>query len=108
MCGCMLMHAMMNHEEHQHTSPSAPAPAGNVVSDTSGRQCAHCGFPLGQGFAFCPNCGMSLKTTECSACGQKVDPNWSACAYCGSPLGEVEKQPAHHKVLRMNQIRSNQ
>lgn len=95
MCGCMLMHAAMDHEGHQPAStpkanvmPAAPA--------SSGQRCAHCDFPLGQGFAFCPNCGMNLKTLECSACGQKVDPNWSACAYCGSPLGEAEKQPAHH------------
>ena len=96
MCGCMLMHAMMNHEEHQHTSPSAPVSAGNLVSAGSGQPCSHCGFHLQQGFAFCPKCGMSLKTTECPACGQKVDPTWSACAYCGSPLAMAEGQLAQH------------
>ncbi len=96
MCGCMLMHAAMDHEGHQTSSQPASTPQTNVMSAFSGRQCAHCGFSLQQGFAFCPNCGMNLKTSECSACGQKVDPNWSACAYCGSPLGEAEKQPAHH------------
>jgi predicted amidophosphoribosyltransferase len=92
MCGCMLMHATMNHDEHQPAS----TPQANVMPAANGQNCAHCGFPLGQGFAFCPNCGMNLKTSECPACGQKVDPAWSACAYCGSPLGEVEKQTAHH------------
>jgi hypothetical protein len=96
MCGCMLMHAAMDHEGHQTSTQPASAPQPNVMPASSGQRCAHCGFPLGQGFAFCPNCGMNLKTAECSACGQKVDPNWSACAYCGSPLGEAEKQPAHH------------
>ena len=96
MCGCMLMHAAMDHEGHQTSIQPASAPQANVMPATSGPRCVHCGFPLGQGFAFCPSCGMSLKTAECSACGQKVDPNWSACAYCGSPLGEAEKQPAHH------------
>lgn len=96
MCGCMLMHATMNHEEHQHASPSASVPTANAMSVASGQQCSHCGFHLQQGFAFCPNCGMSLKTAQCPACGQKVDPHWSACAYCGSPLGEAEKQPVHH------------
>jgi hypothetical protein len=92
MCGCMLMHAMMNHEEHQHSSQAASAPATSAIPATNGQKCSHCDFPLGQGFAFCPNCGMSLKTAECSACGQKVDPVWSACAYCGHPLGQTDRQ----------------
>ena len=86
MCGCMLMHAMTNHEEHQHSSP--------VVQSANVDKCSHCGFPLEQGFAFCPNCGSSLKTLKCDACGQKVAASWSACAFCGSPLGEKEKQSA--------------
>jgi predicted amidophosphoribosyltransferase len=92
----MLMHAAMDHEGHQTATQPTPVSQPSFMPAASGRQCVHCGFPLGQGFAFCPNCGMSLKIAECSACGQKVDPNWSACAYCGSPLGEAEKQPAHH------------
>jgi len=96
MCGCMLMHEAMDHEGHQASTQPSSAPQPNITSASSGQQCAHCGFPLGQGFAFCPNCGMSLKTAECPACGQKIDSAWSACAYCGSPLGEAEKQPAHH------------
>jgi predicted amidophosphoribosyltransferase len=95
MCGCMLMHAMMNHEEHQHSSESKKATSSNQMpAAASEAKCSHCGFPLGQGFAFCPNCGMSLKTMNCPACGQKADPTWSACAYCGSPLGKVERQQA--------------
>jgi hypothetical protein len=90
MCGCMLMHAMMNHDEHLHPSQAASAPATSAVPATNGQKCSHCDFPLGQGFAFCPNCGMSLKTAGCSACGQKVDPAWSACAYCGHPLGQTD------------------
>ena len=90
MCGCMLMHAMMNHEEHQHSSQAASAPAMSGMPATNGQRCSHCDFPLGQGFAFCPNCGLSLKTAECSACGQKVDPAWSACAYCGHLLGQTD------------------
>jgi hypothetical protein len=90
MCGCMLMHAMMNHDEHLHSSQAPATPATSVVPATNGQKCSHCDFPLGQGFAFCPNCGISLKTAECSACGQKVDPVWSACAYCGHPLGQTD------------------
>ena len=90
MCGCMLMHVAMNHEEHQHSAHSVSSPAMSAIPAANGKKCLHCDFPLGQGFAFCPNCGMSLKTAECDACGQKVDPAWSACAYCGSPLGQTD------------------
>jgi len=92
MCGCMLMHAAMDHEGHQTSTQPAPMSQPIVLPAVSRQKCAHCGSPLGQGFAFCPNCGMSLKTTECSACGQKIDPAWSACAYCGHPLGQTNGQ----------------
>jgi rRNA maturation endonuclease Nob1 len=39
---------------------------------------------------------MRLQETNCSACGQKVDPSWKTCAYCGSPLREAEKPPMPH------------
>ena len=83
MCGCMLMHALMDHDEHQHSSRSAPAvfPAANAT------KCGHCGFEVQQGFSFCPNCGISMKQANCAACGQKVEPTWNTCAHCGSPLG---------------------
>ena len=91
MCGCMLMHAAMNHEEQHHpASQSAPVPTANASSASSVRQCSHCSFPLQRSFAFCPNCGMSLQTAECEACGQKVDPGWKACAHRGAPLGELQ------------------
>ena len=92
MCGCMLMHAAMDHEGHQTSTQPASVSQPNVMPAVSGQKCTHCGFPLGQGLAFCPNCGMSLKTSECSACGQQVDLNWSACAYCGSPLRQTNGQ----------------
>ena len=94
MCGCMLMHAMINSQEHQTGTQTEP---GMHVMDTSGQQhCAHCGYPLQRGFSFCPGCGMSLRTAECPYCGQKVDPGWRACAFCGSPLGEALEQPVQH------------
>jgi len=89
MCGCMLMHAMNHQEGHQPSSHSDSAPTTNNVVDAS--QCAHCGFSLRQGFAFCPNCGTNLQTAECKACGQKVDPKWRMCPHCGSPLGELQR-----------------
>ena len=97
MCGCMLMHALMNHQEHNEHNPVAPSAFGSgaaTIPATSGQRCAHCGFPLHQNYAFCPGCGLSLQMAPCPACGQKVDPGWRACAYCGSPLGEALEQPA--------------
>jgi len=96
MCGCMLMHATMNHDGHQTAPQAGNIPAPIAVASVSDYKCAHCGFPLQAGYAFCPSCGMNLRSAECSACGQKVDPNWSACAYCGSPLGEAHERAAHH------------
>jgi len=91
----MLMHAAMDHSGHQETDHPAATPRASMTTAAGARPCAHCGFPLQPEFAFCPNCGMGLKTAQCPACGQKVDPAWSACAYCGSPLGEVQKEVMH-------------
>ena len=98
MCGCMLMHAAMDHQGHQHGATEheghqhwSPQQSAAAVTG-SGRKCAHCSFPLEEGFAYCPNCGMSAKSATCAACGRKVEATWSACAYCGHPIGEA--QPA--------------
>ena len=96
MCGCMLMHAGMGHQDHQPVAQSASAPGADAILVPNGQRCAHCGFLLQQGFAYCPGCGMSLQTVECPACGHKVDPSWRACAFCGSPIGEALEQSAHH------------
>ena len=88
MCGCMLMHAGMDHTGHQPANEPESMTQAKVMPGTSRQKCIHCSFPLQEGFAFCPNCGMNLKTVECPACGQRVDPTWRACAFCGSPLGK--------------------
>ncbi|GAB4505096.1 MAG: hypothetical protein Fur0043_20910 [Anaerolineales bacterium] len=90
MCGCMLMHAAMNHEGHQHAAPQSGGASAPAAVSAPVRTCAHCGFPLQEDFAFCPHCGMSLQA-KCPACGQKVKAEWHACAYCGYPLGETAK-----------------
>jgi predicted amidophosphoribosyltransferase len=91
MCGCMLMHALMDHDEHQHSSRSAPVviPAANTT------KCGHCGVEVQQDFSFCPNCGIRMKQANCAACGQKVEPTWNTCAHCGSPLGTGLASPAN-------------
>lgn len=89
MCGCMIMHAMAGHEEHEHTSTPAPVQMNTPVSAAGSRKCAHCGFPLQAGFTFCPGCGMRLGESKCPACGQRTDASWKTCAYCGSPLTQA-------------------
>lgn len=92
MCGCMLMHMMMDHQGHQTGTLAPNSPTSNTISIESRNRCQHCGFPLQHGFAFCPGCGMGLHSEKCPACGQEVNPIWSACAYCGAPLGEFQAQ----------------
>ena len=96
MCGCMLMHAGMDHSGRQPADQPMTTPHAKVMPAFGPDQCFHCRFPVQQGFAFCPNCGTSLNTSECPACGRKVDRAWSACAYCGSPLGDVKERLGHH------------
>jgi RNA polymerase subunit RPABC4/transcription elongation factor Spt4 len=74
---CMLMGH--NHGE-QHAGQAAP------VAPAALRVCAHCGYPLQAGFAYCPNCGMSLRTVTCPSCEQAVDPAWKVCPFCGAAL----------------------
>ena len=96
MCGCMLMHTMMNHQEHQPATQPVSASGANPIQVTNGQRCTQCGFPVQKVFSFCPSCGKSLHSAVCPACGQKIDPGWSECAFCGAPLGEPQQQAAHH------------
>jgi hypothetical protein len=96
MCGCMLMHAVMEQHEHLPVGRTASVTGANEIAVSIGQHCPQCGFLLQQAFAFCPGCGMSLRNGKCPACGQKVDPDLSSCTYCGSPLGELRGQQAPH------------
>ena len=87
MCGCMLLHATMDHTRQQ---PVVQPKGGlDAASGAGAQRCKHCGFPVGQGFSFCPGCGARLQAAPCPACGQKVEPDWGACEYCGFPLGNT-------------------
>jgi len=89
MCMCMMDH---NHNV-QHQPGAMADPAGAT------RLC-HCGYPLQPGFAFCPNCGMSLRTSSCPSCGREMDATWKACPYCGTEPGahvSVTTGHAHHQ-----------
>lgn len=82
---------MMNHGQHgEHQSQ------GMAGAQVTGKACAHCGYPLEAGFAFCPNCGMSLRTATCPSCEQAVDPTWKACPFCGAALGANVPAMAGH------------
>ena len=90
MCGCMLMHGSMENEEHSNSNPqTGVASTGKFMTNSIGN-CAQCSYPLQSGYIYCPNCGKSLQTAKCPACGQRTNGSWSACAYCGSPLGEKQ------------------
>lgn len=95
MCGCMRMHAAMDHEEHAGPPWSRTEAVHDSLRTAAGRTCGHCGFALRPGFTFCPNCGMRLEVGNCPACGQKVENNWKSCECCGSPLSGPERQAAH-------------
>jgi len=85
---------MMNHGqrgEHQSQGPQ--------WVQATGKACAHCGYPLEAAFAFCPNCGMSLRTAACPSCGQAMDPTWKACPFCGAALGASVQAAAGHAHL---------
>ncbi len=77
MCMCMMGH------DHGYVHQSHATPWASVATGS----CVHCGYPLQAAFAFCPNCGMSLRTASCPSCGQEVDTTWKACPYCGTELG---------------------
>jgi hypothetical protein len=47
--------------------------------------CPHCSTKVLAKFAFCPNCGTSVKPT-CPQCGEAVELRWLNCAHCGTKL----------------------
>ena len=61
--------------------------------------CGRCGTPARREFAFCPDCGATLRRA-CPECHQPVEPFWSHCAHCGLTLslepsaGAEREQPA--------------
>jgi predicted amidophosphoribosyltransferase len=88
MCGCMLLHATMNHPEQKTVIQTARG--ADAATGAGARYCKQCGFPVNQDFSFCPGCGAGLQAAMCPACRQKVDPSWGSCANCGYPLGETQ------------------
>ena len=96
MCGCMLMHAAMDHEGHQASTQPAVCTTAQRHVCLQRTAMRSLWLPSWTGFCFLSELRHEFETAECPACGQKVDLTWSACAYCGSPLGEAEKQPAPH------------
>jgi double zinc ribbon protein len=56
-----------------------------ILRDKLPTTCPHCSTKVVAKFAFCPNCGTSVKPT-CPHCGQAVEVVWTNCAYCGTKL----------------------
>lgn len=63
-----------------------------VRSGHSAWHCAHCGAPVEEQYAVCPQCGAALKS-RCPSCGRYVQPDWHICAYCSAALSG-DREPA--------------
>jgi len=56
-------------------------------------KCPSCGTEVRAGFAFCPNCGKSMKPV-CPNCKKPVQADWKACPHCGTSLDAGKPQQA--------------
>src|SRR5437868_6285808 len=52
--------------------------------------CAHCGFEVQNGFAFCPKCG-SKQPSACPGCGYACEPDFAYCPKCGGQIDAAVK-----------------
>jgi predicted RNA-binding Zn-ribbon protein involved in translation (DUF1610 family) len=43
-------------------------------------------LPTRDGVRFCPHCGADQEVPRCSACGDRLEPDWTFCPRCGRPL----------------------
>jgi hypothetical protein len=50
------------------------------------RYCNKCGFPVEEGFRYCPRCS-SPQVPICGGCGQPVKAEYACCPYCGHGVG---------------------
>ena len=55
--------------------------------------CGTCGSPARREFAFCPDCGATLRRA-CPDCQRPVEPFWAHCAACGSTLIDAGSRPS--------------
>jgi Double zinc ribbon len=56
-----------------------------ILRDKLPTTCPHCSTKVMAKFAFCQNCGTSVKPT-CPNCGEAVELRWQNCAHCGTKL----------------------
>ncbi len=56
-------------------------------------QCVYCGFPLGTGSTFCPDCGERARV-DCPSCGGDIPLFSSYCPHCGArgPAGRGSQE----------------
>ena len=89
MCGCMLLHATMDHTRQQ---PVVQPKGGlDAASGAGAQRCKHCGFPVVQDFSFCPGCGYDAHQLQrCPNCeyDQLILPGAETryCVRCGEAL----------------------
>jgi len=91
--------------------------------------CAECGFKIGEGFKFCPNCGAEIKSAEltkeqsidvqieviiCKNCGEENSVDNSVCFSCGVPLNgskskkQVSQKPTGNSVRKDSNVESKE
>jgi hypothetical protein len=61
-------------------------------------RCERCGRENDPSFAFCLDCGQSLRTSPpgeatCAACGAALQPGFRFCGICGKPVGAPPPTP---------------
>jgi RNA polymerase subunit RPABC4/transcription elongation factor Spt4 len=69
----------------------------NIVATpttTTAEVCVNCGTALGEGQAFCPNCGTPKSVPQknlCSKCGFELQDGQAFCPNCGTPNNTPKK-----------------
>ena len=57
--------------------------------------CTCCGYPLGDGHAFCPRCGTRCRNSErriCATCGRELEAEFEFCPKCGTRRRNSERR----------------
>jgi predicted RNA-binding Zn-ribbon protein involved in translation (DUF1610 family) len=62
----------------EQSAPSVPAPGPCWSCDAE--------LPDRDGLKYCPHCGSDQEAPRCTACGDRLEPDWSFCPRCGRSL----------------------
>lgn len=61
-----------------------------ILRDSLPAACPTCHTLVLAKFAFCPQCGTSLRPS-CPQCGKTLEPGWVNCGYCGANLPAFQR-----------------